>query len=38
MMKTRQDNDVIDCTRTVYVEIEIELLWSIRSSVNYDKN
>lgn len=36
--ETKQDNDVIDHTSVVYVENEIELLWSIKLSVIYDKN
>ena len=29
MMKTEQDNDVIDYMDLIYVEIEIELWWPI---------
>ena len=29
MMKFKQDNDVTDCICVVYIEIEIELSWSI---------
>ena len=29
MMKTRQDNDVIDHTGVVYAKNDIELLWAI---------
>ena len=36
--KTRHDNDVTDCTYVIYVKNDIELSWSISSSVNYDKN
>ena len=35
-MKTRQDNDVIDCTGTVYVKNEIEFSWLIGSVAIYD--
>ena len=37
-MKTRQDNDVTNCTGVVYAKNEIEFLWSIRLSVMCDKN
>lgn len=33
VMKTRQDNDVIDFISVVYVEIEIELLAPIKPGV-----
>ena len=37
MMKTREDNNVIDCTGAVYTKREIELLWSIRFGAdNYE--
>ena len=36
--KTRQDYDVTDYTGVVYTKNDIELSWSIRSSVNCDKN
>ena len=36
MMKTRQDNDVIDLTSVVYIENETELPWLIRPSVVCD--
>ena len=35
MTKTRQDNNVIDCTGVIYVEIEIELSWSIGQDTIY---
>ena len=38
VMKTKQDNDVTDCTNAIYVENEIELWWSIRSSMICEKN
>ena len=38
MMKTRKDNEVIDCTGVVYIENDIELSWPIGSSVICDKN
>lgn len=38
MMKTRQDNDVTNCTMVGYVENDTELLWLIGSGVEYDEN
>ena len=38
MTQTRQDNNVIDRTSAVYVENEIELSWSIKQSMVYEKN
>ena len=38
IMKTRQDNNMTDCTRTVYIENEIELSWLIESGFECDKN
>lgn len=35
MMKMRQDNDVIDHTSLLYVEIETKLLWWIRQGIVY---
>ena len=37
VMKTRQDNDVTNCTGAVYTENEIELSWLIRSSIDCDE-
>ena len=36
MMKSRQDNDMIDYTSTVYAKNETKLLWPIISSTVYD--
>ena len=38
MMKTKEDNDVIDRIGAIYAENETELSWPIRLSVVYDKN
>ena len=38
VMKTRQDNDVIDRKGAKYVENDNELLLSIKSSDDYDEN
>ena len=38
MMKTRQDNDVIDYKGIVYVKNEVELSWLIELSAVYDEN
>ena len=38
MMKTRQDNNLIDHTGTVYAEIESELSWLIGSGAICDEN
>ena len=38
LMKTRQDNDVTDYKEAVYAKNETKLSWSIRLSVDYDKN
>ena len=38
VMKTRQDNDVTNCTGMVYAENEIELSWPIRSNIDCDEN
>ena len=38
MMKTRQDNDVIDCIGVVFAETETELLRTIESSAVCDEN
>ena len=35
MMKTKQENNVIDRVIEVYVEIKIELLWPIEYDVVY---
>ena len=37
VMKTRQNNDVTNCTRMVYAENEIELSRSIKKGVDNDK-
>lgn len=37
-MKTRHDNDMIDCIGVVYVENDNELSWPIKSGVVYDEN
>ena len=33
MIKTRQDNDVIDCISVVYIENDIDLSWLIELGV-----
>ena len=38
MIKTILDNNVIDCTSAVYVEIEIEISWLIGQDVIYNEN
>ena len=38
LMKTRQDNDMIDRIGAVYVENDSELWWLIRSSAIIDEN
>lgn len=38
VMKTRQDNDVIDLIGAIHVENDIELSWLISLGVDYDKN
>ena len=38
VMKTRQDNSVIDYTSAVYVKNETELLWQIGLHVFCDEN
>ena len=38
MMKTRQDNDLINHIGVVYVESDIELSWSTRRGAVYDEN
>ena len=38
MMKTRHDNDMIDCTCVNYAENVIEQSWLIRQGVVYDEN
>ena len=38
MMKTRQNNDVIDRICAVYAEKEIELLWLVGLGVVCDRN
>ena len=37
MMKTRQDNEVTDCTSAVYAKIGTKLSWPIRQdAVNHE--
>ena len=36
-MKTKEDNNVIDCTDVVYAKNDVELLWPIRPSADYDE-
>ena len=38
MMKTREDNDVIDHIGVVYIKNDTKLLWPIRLGANYDEN
>ena len=38
MMKTRQDNDVTNCTGAIYVENETKLSWSIGRDAICDEN
>ena len=38
MTKTRQNNDMTDPIGVVYVEIETEVLWSIRKDVVYHES
>ena len=38
MAKTRQDNDVMDCTCVIYAENDNELSWPIKSGAYYDEN
>ena len=38
MIKTKCNNDVIECTGEVYTRNNIKLLWPIRSSVDCDEN
>lgn len=38
VMKSRQDNDMIDCTGVVYDNNDIKLSWPIGSYVNSDEN
>ena len=37
MIKTKQDNDMTDCTSSFFVENDIKLLWLIRRVVIFDK-
>ena len=37
-LRQRQDNDVANCTSLVYVEIGIELSWTIGQNVVYYEN
>lgn len=36
-MKTRQDNDVTNCTTPLYSEKDIELSWSIQQGMVYNE-
>ena len=36
MMKTRHNNDIIDCIGVVYAENKIDLSWTIRLGAIYD--
>lgn len=38
VIKTRQDDDMIDCTYAIYSKNEIELSWLIKLSVVCDEN
>ena len=38
MTKTRQVNNMTNCTGVVYVENDTELSWPIKFFVDYDKN
>ena len=38
VMKTRQDNDMIDHASVFYVKNDIELLWLIEPGIVCDKN
>ena len=38
VMKTRQNNDVIDRTHALHIENNNDLSWSIESGVDYDEN
>ena len=35
MMKTREDNDVIDCIGAVYDKIGVDLSWLIQKNADY---
>lgn len=37
-MKTRLDNDMIDCISTIYDENETKLFWLIEPGVVWEKN
>ena len=37
MMKTRQDNDMVDCIGAIYAENKIKLLWLIGLGTIYAK-
>ena len=37
VIKTRQDNNIIDHTGSIYTENEIELSWSVEPSVIHEK-
>ena len=36
-MKTKEDNDMTDCTAPLYSKNEIKLSWPIRQGTVYDK-
>ena len=38
MMKTRQDNELINHTGVVYIENKKKLFWSIKPGAIYDEN
>lgn len=38
VMKSRQDNDMIDCTGAVYDDNDTKLSWPIGSCANSDEN
>lgn len=37
-MKTKQDNDVVDCSGAIYTKNDTELLCSIGLKIDYDEN
>lgn len=38
MMRSRQDNDVTDCTSAIYVEDDSELSWRIEPGPVFDES
>ena len=38
VIKSREDNDVIDCIGLLYVKNETELLWPIQQGTFYDED